>query len=104
MSKRKLKIKRKYTNRGFRLLLFKDDYLEDCSLQDSSLVEPHVWLGVDQPKMLKGNDLVKLPEGMAVFSRMHLNQKQARQLAEELLYFAENGHLRDKEASNEREG
>ena len=99
MSNRKLKIKRKYTNRGFRLLLFKDDYSEDCSLQDSSLVEPHVWLGIDKPKMLKGNNLVELPNGMVVFARMHLNQKQARQLADELLYFAENGHLRDKEQS-----
>ena len=97
MSNRKLKIKRKYTNRGFGLLLFEDDYGEGCSLQDSSLVEPHIWLGIDKPKMLKGDNLVDLPDGMVVFARMHLNRKQARQLADELLYFAENERLRGKE-------
>ena len=94
MSDRKLKIKRKHTNRGFMLLLFEDDYGEGCSLQESSSVEPHVWLGIDNPKMLKGNDLVKLPEGIVAFSRMHLNQKQAKQLADELMFFVDNGHLR----------
>ena len=93
MSNRKMKIRRGYTRRGFRLLSFKDDYGEECSLQESSLVEPHVWLGIDKPKMQNGNDLIEPPEGMILYSRMHLNQKQARQLAEELMIFADNGSL-----------
>lgn len=90
MSNRGLQIRRKHTNRGFGLLLFEDDYGEECSLQESSSVEPHVWLGMDNPRMLDG----------VLIARMHLNRKQARQLADELLYFAENERLRGKEQKN----
>ena len=95
MSNRKLKIKRGYTNRGFGLLTFEDDYGEKCSLQMSSSVEPHVWLGIDKPKILKGlvGEAEELPDGVTAFSRMHLNRKQARQLAEELEIFAARGEL-----------
>lgn len=94
MSNRKLKIKKKTTRRGFALWTFEDDYGMKCSIQESSLVEPHIWLGADKPMQMKGNDMVELPDSMIVFARMRLNQKQARQLAEELMYFAENGEMR----------
>lgn len=32
--------------RGFEVQHFLDDYGLDCSIQESSAVEPHIWLGV----------------------------------------------------------
>lgn len=92
MSNRKTKFKRGETQRGFTCIGFLDDYGEKCTLLDSSSIEPHIWLGVDEPKIIYGN-VAKPVKGALSF--MHLNQKQARQLAEELLYFADNGNLRE---------
>ena len=103
------------TNRGFELQQFTDDYGAGCSIQESSSVVPHIWLGVDEPDIkiqwkdavAAGIDVVKddpgtneygwctinLPHGTLVESRMHLNQEQAETLAKKLLYFAETGQL-----------
>lgn len=66
------------TPRGFELLSFKDSYGQACSIQESSNVEPHLWVGVD-------------------CCRMHITPAQARGIAERLLMFAdleENYHAR----------
>ena len=97
MSNRNLKFKKKHTKRGFALWTFEDDNGLKCSLQESILVKPHVWLGSDEANMLikSTNDLVHLNAGAVIFSRMHINQKQARQLGEALIYFADNGKLKE---------
>lgn len=101
------------TERGFEKQCFKDDYGVDCSLQESSAIEPHVWLGVHRAKaMILGKDVnnisiklppstlgwheIELPEEVEVHSRMHLNQEQAMELAKKLMFFAENGCLPDE--------
>lgn len=103
------------TNRGFELQFFTDDYGSECSIQESSSVIPHIWLGVDEPEIkiqwkdavAAGIDVVKddpgtnecgwctlkLPHGTLVKSRMHLNREQAEALAKKLLAFAANGYL-----------
>ena len=65
-----------YTPRGFRIASFKDAYGADCSIQESSLVAPHLWLGVD------GN-------------RMHLTPKLASALIPLLDHFSKTGNLPD---------
>lgn len=115
------------TERGFEVNHFKDTYGLDCSIQDSSSAEePKIWLGVhsapvrvmwkDVPKFLesvkgirkdcpetneRGWCTVNFPDEALVESRMHLNRKQARELAEELLYFADNGHIKEHESYEE---
>ena len=107
------------TNRGFELNHFTDDYGIDCSIQESSAVEPHIWLGVHNPDVrimykdrgkLSGIDQVKkeypecnengwctinIPDEAFINSRMHLNREQAGKLAEELKYFAITGRLKE---------
>ncbi|WP_300924617.1 hypothetical protein [uncultured Clostridium sp.] len=108
--------KKDKTARGYRVFHFNDDYNITCSLQESSSVEPHIWLGIDEPEhKIKYKDsealglgLQKLypecnedgwcnypiPQEVLVSSRMHLNQKQAKKLGEALLKFAERGDLK----------
>ena len=107
------------TNRGFELKHFVDDYGVDCSIQESSSVEPRIWLGVHDPdirvmykdrnKLSEINKVKKnypecnengwctinIPEEAFINSRMHLNREQASWLAEELKYFAETGRLKE---------
>ena len=45
-----MKFTRDRTARGFALNYFDDDYNEKCSLQESSNVEPHIWLGIHDAK------------------------------------------------------
>jgi hypothetical protein len=114
------------TDRGFELTHFKDDYGVDCTLQESSAWEPHIWLGIDKPEVsimykdLESSDFTVLgsdmscsvyvnlkdsesthegwckypiPDKSLIASRMHINQVQAKALAELLNYFAEHGTL-----------
>lgn len=39
---------------------------------------------------------VKLPQDALIERRMHLNRKQARELAKKLKYFAEHGYLKEE--------
>lgn len=109
------KVKVSKTCRGFSIVKFKDNYGENCSLQISSAVEPHVWLGIDRPKVqimwkdaqLKGLNLKKkypetnefgwcdfpIPEEAMISSRMHLNKRQALKIGKLLIRFAETGEL-----------
>lgn len=103
------------TDRGFEIIHFDDDYGVDCTLQESSSVEPHIWLGVHNPEVCirfkdaiaNGLDLEKkfpetnengwcdfpIPDEALIKSRMHLNQEQAKLLADRLNFFAEHGYL-----------
>ena len=108
------------TLRGFELQIFKDDYGKKCSIQESS-APSHIWLGIDRPKVnimykdrnkLIGIDKVEkddpdtgdggwctipLPSEVLIMSRMHLNREQAKELADKLNYFAENGCLESED-------
>ena len=103
--------------RGFEMQHFSDDYGIDCSIQESSAVEAHIWLGVHRPRVYiaykdakaAGLDLKKdypetndygvctipIPEKAIIESRMHLNRTQARELAKKLNYFARTGMLKE---------
>ena len=99
-------------NRGFEVQHFKDDYGLDCSIQESSAEEPHVWLGVHtaQHKVIwydaekYGINVTEragwydypIPKDVLVKSRMHLSRKQAKILAKKLMYFARHGVLREE--------
>lgn len=75
---------RSTNGRGFALLKFKDAYGEACSLQESSSVTPHVWLGVD-------NVTVHHVAGEPLSPRMHLSRKQCFLIALRLLKFSVTG-------------
>ena len=79
--------KREITPRGFVLFRFKDANGQLSSLQESSAVgdEAYIWLGVNKAIPLSKDELS---------TRMHLTQSQAKQIADELLYFARHGKLK----------
>lgn len=101
------------TPRGFEVQHFLDDYGLDCSIQESSAVEPHIWLGVhNPPHKYLWSDAEKvgmpftadrgwcdypIPHCVLVESRMHLSQKQAKKLAKKLLYFSKHGVLKEEQ-------
>jgi hypothetical protein len=77
-------IKFQVTKVGSLLGKFTDRYGAQCSLQESSYQEELcLWVGVEVDAMGEAN-----PNG-----RMHITQDQARELAEALLYFANEGGL-----------
>ena len=110
-----MKFTKTKTVRGFSLIEFQDDYGEECNIQISSAVKPHIWLGIDKPKvqiMWKdakaiGLNLEKkypecnecgwcdypIPDTAHIFARMHLSKKQSFKLALKLLKFAFVGWL-----------
>jgi hypothetical protein len=90
---------RGFTNRGFERVEFRDRYGAYCSLQKSSLAtEDAIWFGVD-----KGWDEGKQePRAVGtvldgtftpVGTRMHLTQRQVKDLLPFLQRFAETGEL-----------
>lgn len=98
------------TDRGFRVLAFTDRYGEECSLQKSSLAfEECIWLGINEihPKVMAsqaasfgiettqstGHVPYPIPKEVSLYARMHLTQAQARDIAIELLKFAETGEV-----------
>lgn len=88
------------TQRGFRILSFKDAYNIDCSLQESSLATTNaIWLGCDEaePKVLINGrwENLSMPEEYVANTRMHLTQKQVKELLPYLIKFAETGTLSD---------
>ena len=72
------------TKTGALLGKFHDRYGAECTVQESSYQEELcLWVGVEKDSM-----------GEAITNgRMHLNQDQARELAEALLHFANEGGL-----------
>lgn len=86
------KLKMKPTERGFMRGNFIDDYKQKCSLQKSSAAcYDAIWLGVDNTgPHLQG------PNGKNnedVHMRMHLTQKQVKDLLPLLTKFAKTGEL-----------
>lgn len=106
------------TNRGFELQHLIDDYGVEYDLQESSSCEPHIWLGINRPKLMImykdaraiGLDLKKndpetnewgwcdfpVPKEVLIESRIHLNREQAKDLAKRLNYFARHGYLNEE--------
>ena len=77
-----LKNKYELNGRGFYGYRFKDRYLSQCSIQDSSSAEePSIWLGVDTD--FNGREC----------TRMHLNAEMAEDLITLLNYFVLDGQL-----------
>lgn len=74
--------------RGFVTIKFTDSYREECSIQESSLVVPHLWVGIDDPdiKILTADGWKDYPlvEGALVSGRMHLNKEKVMKLSEVL--------------------
>ena len=79
--------------------VFRDVQNKECSIQDSSSVEPMIWIGVDNPTPRydsstgKGGANFPLPEGVTVSGRMELNKEMVKQLLPHLIHFSENGEL-----------
>ena len=100
------------TVRGFEIQYFQDDNGLACSIQESSSIVPHIWLGVHcVPHLIMWNDAGKygieidkkegwyeypIPKEVLVEGRMHLTRKQAKALAKKLRYFAKCGVLKEE--------
>ena len=98
------------TQRGFSNGEFQDYYGEGCSIQKSSLAtKDAIWLGIDDAKpQLMNSDAKRLglpytgdtgwtpfniPKEVLLSTRMHLTQKEVRQLLPILQKFAETGEI-----------
>lgn len=102
------------TQRGFAITRFMDDYAVECSLQQSSSIAPHVWLGIsdakpvilardakrfgvpfdelastDPDRGLVGWTNYPIPDEVHINTRMHLNPEQAHALGQELVKWAD---------------
>jgi len=79
-------IKISTTSRRFWLGKFRDANGELCSIQQSSSVDPRLWLGVDvpNPMIFPGDNTgwhpYKLPENVQCTTRMYLNVEQVKAL------------------------
>ena len=69
-----MKIEKHITERGFKKIEFKDMYNYNCSIQESSNVEPSIWVGVSE-------------------NRMILDKKMARKIGNMLLKFGYFGKI-----------
>lgn len=90
-----MRIKLKKTQRGFLRGEFKDLYGANCSIQKSSLAtEDAIWLGLESGTHYIGTrPTEKVEEFWDCSARMHLSQKQVKDLLPLLQYFAEHGEL-----------
>lgn len=84
-------MKHNITNRGFSIYDFLDRNGNHCSVQNSSLVDPSIWLGMDSDD--EGNPVGKEFEGKRLGARMHLTREQVSELLPLLNHFATYGHL-----------
>ena len=105
-----MRISKKKTSRGFRLLNFTDRYDLPCSIQKSSLAtEAAIWFGIDdarpiilareaasvgvQTNATCGWVPYPIPPNVSLHTRMHLTQKQVKKLLPILQHFADTGEL-----------
>jgi hypothetical protein len=115
-----MKANKKTTNRGFGIIIFKDLYGAECSLQHSSLAtQDAIWLGIEDanPQILasvankinpetgemSGWIKYDIPDDVLLTTRMHLNKKQAKQLIRWLRAFVKDGDLSNAEINSEVE-
>lgn len=86
-----MKVTLQETQRGFLKGEFEDRYRQRCSIQESSAVDPCLWLGVENTgPLLAGPSGEK---GEDVLARMHLTQEMVRDLLPLLQHFVEHGDL-----------
>lgn len=84
-------MKTEKTPRGFGIIEFKDSYEQECSIQDSSSVDPKIWLGVDNTgKQISDQHGVFNSE---VGARMHLDADQVEALVSILQKWLKNYRL-----------
>lgn len=92
------------TNRGFKLVEFKDLYDTKCNIQKSSLAtEDAIWFGVENanPKIMAsdtrqgGTGWVRyhIPKDVMLTTRMHLNREQVKELLPILKKFVDTGEI-----------
>lgn len=86
-------MKETMTQRGFRKVTFEDIGGVPCSLQESSNVEPCIWLGADKVTVYDERRLVvdnfQEKTGFLIAGRMLLDPSLARQVAMRLLQWAD---------------
>ena len=75
----------KPNGRGFAYKKFKDRYGCQCSLQESSLVDPSIWLGPEEDQ----SDEFKAEFKSSPYTRMHLSYRQVEELVEDLTAWLE---------------
>lgn len=97
------------SDRGFKGGEFIDRYGSKCSIQESSMAategdgEGHcIWLGINTPEckvLVPGHGWqdVTIPEDALHSGRMHLSQRNVRELLPHLQFFAEAGWLPNEE-------
>ena len=81
--------KNKKTLRGFNYIEFEDRYGVKCSLQQSSNIEPCIWLGSDNanPRVLipgRGWTPIEMPKDYLADTRMHLTKSHVKLLVKHL--------------------
>jgi hypothetical protein len=88
------------TPRGFAIHSFEDIYGQKCSIQkSSSACQDNIWFGIDNtgPHMVDIND----KKNSSINARMHLSQKEVKELLPLLQHFAETGELAYPEPKEE---
>lgn len=96
-----MELETKKTERGFSKIIFKDSYNEDCSIQkSSSAMQDKIWLGIDNPKLtiFENEQMgvyhkIDMPKQFSVSTRMHLTQKQVKEILPILIKFVETGDI-----------
>lgn len=99
-----MEIKETKTDRGFKLIEFKDFYENSCNIQESSLAtEEAIWIGVEDanPKILAsknkedGTGWIKypIPAEVQLTTRMHLTREQVKELLPILQKFVDTGEI-----------
>lgn len=86
-----MKIKIKYTERGFKVGTWTDTYGMKCSIQESSNCDPRLWLGCDEGQHYDENTM-PIP-GPKCLARMHLDPAQAKALIPLLQHFVDTTYL-----------
>jgi len=90
------------TERGFDIVEFEDSYGMQFSVQASSNVDPHLWVGPRKPEVKtcvpgKGWSDFPLPEGVHAFSRGHLDRKMVRGIVKLMRRWLRTGLLAETE-------
>jgi len=93
-----------FTDRGFKLIQFRDLFNAKCSVQESSLGSTHaIWLGIDDPDPQILASQTKqggtgwipypIPANVQLNTRMHLSKKQVKELLTVLQRFVDTGEI-----------
>lgn len=80
-------------DRGFTYAYFGDGNGDRCSIQKSSSISNHIWLGCEDVTVMYNHQSAELPDGYEVYARMHLTQAQVAALIPVLEHFVVTGEL-----------